>query len=417
MQMKKYKLGEIGKVCMCKRILKEQTNQFFGIPFYKIGTFGGIPDVFIDRKIFESYKKLYSYPKKGDVLISAAGTIGRTVIFDGAESYFQDSNIVWIDNDESKVLNKYLYYCYKNLKWFSSKGSTILRLYNDNIRNSEIIVPDIQSQQKIASVLSSIDSKIALNKKINAELEKMAKQLYDYWFVQFDFPNSDGKPYKSSGGKMVYNAELKREIPEGWKVKQIKDLLDCEISGDWGEENIKANYKYKVNCIRGCDMVDMTNLPTRYILESNTKKLLKSDDFIIEISGGSPTQSTGRIVHITETILERFESKVICSNFCHGVRLNNKNFVGYFLFMWSLFNQNGIFFNFEGKTSGLKNFQFDVFMNNYWYFPNEDIVKKFNEKYKSTKRKIDHNENEIVRLTQLRDQILPLLMNGQVSVE
>ena len=128
MELTKYKLGEIGNVCMCKRILKEETSPDYEIPFYKIGTFGNEADVFISKEQFEEYKQKYSYPKVGDVLISAAGTIGRTVVFDGEPSYFQDSNIVWIDNDETKVLNKYLFYCYKNIQWYTSKGSTILRL-------------------------------------------------------------------------------------------------------------------------------------------------------------------------------------------------------------------------------------------------------------------------------------------------
>lgn len=98
-------LGEIGEPCMCKRILKEQTSPTGDIPFYKIGTFGGIPDAYISRELFEQYKEQYNYPKKGTLLLSAAGTIGRVVVFDGKDSYFQDSNIVWIDNDETKVTN------------------------------------------------------------------------------------------------------------------------------------------------------------------------------------------------------------------------------------------------------------------------------------------------------------------------
>ena len=208
----------------------------------------------------------------------------------------------------------------------------------------------LEIQQKIATVLSSLEDKIALNRRINAKLEQMAKHLYDHWFVQFDFPNAEGKPYKASGGKMVYNETLKREIPEGWEVKKISDLLECDISGDWGEEEIKGKHKYKVNCIRGCDMVDMTNLPVRYILESNSKKLLKKDDFVIEISGGSPTQSTGRIVQITDEIIKRFNGKVICSNFCHGIRINDKDYVSYFLQMWNMFYVNNIFFNYDFTT-------------------------------------------------------------------
>jgi len=225
MELKRYKLGEIGEIRMCKRILKEETNSVGGVPFFKIGTFGGQADVFITKEKFEEYKNAYSYPKKGDVLISAAGTIGRTVVFDGKDAYFQDSNIVWIENDESKVLNEYLFYCYKNIRWTTSVGSTILRLYNDDIRNTDIIVPPLSEQKKIASVLSTLDDKIALNKKMNQKLEAMAKRLYDYWFVQFDFPDKNGRPYKTTGGKMEYNPTLKREIPVGWEVKTIGDYL------------------------------------------------------------------------------------------------------------------------------------------------------------------------------------------------
>ena len=164
------KLGEVGSVSMCRRIFKEQTSESGEIPFYKIGTFGKTADAFISRELYEEFKSKYNFPKKGDILMSASGSIGRTVVYDGSDAYYQDSNIVWINNDESKVLNQYLYYCYKNIHWFTSKGSTILRLYNDNIRNAEITVPDLQSQQKIATVLSNIDQKISINREINRNL-------------------------------------------------------------------------------------------------------------------------------------------------------------------------------------------------------------------------------------------------------
>ena len=132
--MKKIKLGDIGSVRMCKRTLKEETNSEGGIPFYKISTFGNVADVFIDKDKYENYKTRFSYPKKGEVLISAAGTIGRTVIYNGEDAYFQDSNIVWIENEEKEVLNSFLYYAYQNVRWKTSNGSTILRLYNDDLR-------------------------------------------------------------------------------------------------------------------------------------------------------------------------------------------------------------------------------------------------------------------------------------------
>jgi len=151
-------LGEIGGVRMCKRVLKHQTREHGDVPFYKIGTFGGVPDAFIPQSLFDEFRRKYSFPKKGDVLISAAGTIGRTVIYDGAPAYFQDSNIVWIDNDESKATNAYLWHRYQVTKWSVSHGGTVARLYNDNLRTKiHIPVPSLSEQRAIAEALSDVD--------------------------------------------------------------------------------------------------------------------------------------------------------------------------------------------------------------------------------------------------------------------
>ncbi len=152
----KVRLGDIGKPCMCKRVMKHQTTRYGEIPFYKIGTFGNTADAFISKKLFLEYKTKYSFPKKGDILISASGTIGRAVIYDGKPAYFQDSNIVWIDNDETLVKNDFLFYAYSNVKW-DTEHTTILRLYNDNFRNTLIPLPPLNEQIAIANILSDVD--------------------------------------------------------------------------------------------------------------------------------------------------------------------------------------------------------------------------------------------------------------------
>lgn len=160
-------LSSIGEVKMCKRILKEQTTESGDVPFYKIGTFGKEPDAFIPRTLYEYFKSAYPYPKKGTILISAAGTIGRTVVFDGTDAYFQDSNIVWIDNKEDKVKNSYLEHYFKVISWKSENGGTISRLYNDNLRSTFICYPkDKDEQSRIATALSDVDELIETLKKL-----------------------------------------------------------------------------------------------------------------------------------------------------------------------------------------------------------------------------------------------------------
>ncbi|OHR69920.1 restriction endonuclease subunit S [Haemophilus sp. HMSC71H05] len=181
-------LGDVGPVRMCKRILKNQTASSGDIPFYKIGTFGKKPDAYISNELFQEYKQKYSYPKKGDILISASGTIGRTVIFDGENSYFQDSNIVWIDNDETLVLNKYLYHFYKIAKWGIAEGGTIQRLYNDNLKKVKISIPQLKEQQRIVSILDKFETLTnSITEGLPLAIEQSQKRYEYYRELLLDF--------------------------------------------------------------------------------------------------------------------------------------------------------------------------------------------------------------------------------------
>ena len=177
----KIQLSDVGKVSMCKRIMKAETSSSGDVPFYKIGTFGKKADAYISREKFDEYRNTYSYPKKGDILISAAGTIGRTVVYNGEDAYYQDSNIVWIENDESIVLNRYLFYCYQMQPWVASTGGTIARLYNDNISKAKITVPSIKEQNRIVEILDRFDTLCNdLTAGLPAEIEARQKQ-YEYY--------------------------------------------------------------------------------------------------------------------------------------------------------------------------------------------------------------------------------------------
>ncbi|MBH9983070.1 restriction endonuclease subunit S [Bartonella sp. B10834G6] len=169
------RLGDIAEICMCKRIFAEQTTVSGDIPFFKIGTFGKTPNAYISRSLFEKYKKEYSFPDKGDILLSAAGTLGKTVIYDGSPAYFQDSNIVWLKIDRKQITNEYLKQYYNVINWASPEGSTISRLYNGIIQATTVNLPPLSEQSAIATSLSDADNLIVSLQKLIAK-KKAIKQ-------------------------------------------------------------------------------------------------------------------------------------------------------------------------------------------------------------------------------------------------
>ena len=176
------KLGDVGTVLMCKRVFKEQTGDKGDIPFYKIGTFGGTPDAFISRDLFENLKSKYSYPKKGNILLSAAGTIGRAVVYNGEDAYYQDSNIVWLDHDDT-LMDDYLFQFYAMTTWDNLEGGTVKRLYNGLLLDKDISIPSVEEQCLIADFLSEFDEAISAAKKELELWKEMKKGLLQQMFV------------------------------------------------------------------------------------------------------------------------------------------------------------------------------------------------------------------------------------------
>lgn len=176
------KLGALGSVAMNKRIFKGETSEDGEIPFYKIGTFGGVADSFISRARFEEYKQKYPYPEIGDILISASGSIGRTVEYMGEEAYYQDSNIVWLKHD-NRLVNSFLKQFYSIVKWNGIEGTTIKRLYNKNILETEIPLPSLEEQQAIGELFSNLDDLISSTQSKIGELKTLKKKLLQEMFV------------------------------------------------------------------------------------------------------------------------------------------------------------------------------------------------------------------------------------------
>ena len=271
----KISLGDIGPICMCKRILKSQTNTVEGVPFYKIGTFGKKADAYISKETFDEYRSKYSFPKKGDVLISAAGTIGRTVVYDGKPAYFQDSNIVWIDNNESVVLNSYLRYCYELKPWKVSSGGTIQRLYNDNIAKAIITVPSLDVQNRIVNVLDNFEKICSdLNIGLPAEIEARQKQ-YEYYRDKL-------LTFAETGNTILSRAEQSRA--EQSRAEQSRALIKL------------------LQYVFGYAMLPLSEVANVFRGEYITKKNENAGNIPVILGGQEPAYYIDRANHIGEIV-------------------------------------------------------------------------------------------------------------------
>ena len=171
------KIGEDCSVLMCKRIFANQTSEQGDVPFYKIGTIGAEPDAFISKELFDEYKAKYNYPRKGEVMITCAGTVGKTIVFNGDDSYYQDSNIVWLSNPKQLYINSFLNYYLTRVNWNKLNSTTITRIYNDNLRELVIKYPCVKEQEKIVSLLSLLDQRIAVQSKVIEKLKSLIREL------------------------------------------------------------------------------------------------------------------------------------------------------------------------------------------------------------------------------------------------
>ena len=177
------RIGDFCEVQMCKRVFKEQTTPDGDVPFYKIGTIGGLPDAYISRSLYEEYKRKYSFPRKGEFLISCAGTVGKCVLYDGEDAYYQDSNIVWLRNNSPEVSNDYLYILVSNVDWATLNSTTITRIYNDNLRELSFYIPPLQMQKRIADYIFALSSRIEAEQKLLAKLQQEKVGLLQHLFI------------------------------------------------------------------------------------------------------------------------------------------------------------------------------------------------------------------------------------------
>lgn len=238
------KLGDIGSVEMCRRIFKEETSAEFEIPFFKIGTFGGEADTYITREKFEEYKAKFAYPQRGDLLLSASGSIGRVVEYDGDEAYYQDSNIVWL-NHHGKINNKFLKAFYEIVSWSGIEGTTIKRLYNKNILETDISLPSLPEQTAIGSFFQDIDQLISLQQR---KLEVLKEQKKTYLKLLFPTKGQTKPALRFAGfeddWKEVKLGEVTERITR--KNKHLESTLPLTISAQYGLIDQETFFNKKV---------------------------------------------------------------------------------------------------------------------------------------------------------------------------
>lgn len=311
--------------------------------------------------------------------------------------------------DEEKADTEFLYYKLKTqYEKLRSLSSGVRKNLNSNdIKEFEISIPNLHNQQKIASVLSALDDKIELNNKINAELEAMVKTLYDYWFAQFEFPNVEGKPYKSSGGKMIYNGTLKREIPDGWEVKSLEELGNFKNGVNYNPSNpgkIPCSIINVRNISNSSFFLKNTDLDIIYLEENDVRKYSVDENSIIIARSGIPGAAR---------LISDYAPNTLYCGFAIRYQLENtslKNLVFFYLKSIEENIKNG-----SGGTI-MKNVNQATLNNLKTIMPTDNILMKFNSLINPIFKKISNIEKQNQELAQLRDWLLPMLMNGQVKV-
>jgi type I restriction enzyme S subunit len=415
-ELKKYKLSEIAYIKMGQSPDGESCNEDgVGIPL--LNGPSEFTDFYPIPKQFTINAKRFS--EEGEILFCVRGsTTGRMNWSNG--TYAIGRGLASITHKEGKQLNHFLkYLIHSNLDSIlkAANGSTFPNLTSDIFASFELTVPDLPTQQKIASVLSSLDAKIELNNRINTELEAMAKTLYDYWFVQFDFPNAEGKPYKSSGGKMVWSEELKREIPEGWEVNKLDNVIDLildhrgktplKLGGDWVSQDegvVAISAKHVKNGkLEGLETANRVGFDM--FEKWMPEKLIDGD-----------------ILMTSEAPLGEFFFILNYTNYCmsqrlFAIRADKQNVLPLYLF-YELSKGNG-YSQIIGSKSGST--VFGIRQNELRKInilkPDLRLQKEFEKISLPMIAQIRINEQENQQLAHLRDWLLPMLMNGQVAVE
>lgn len=351
----------------------------------------------------ETYQTWFrAHPIPGDILFVNKGTPGRVCLVPDPVDFCIAQDMIALRADESKIYPKYLFTVLRSREiqqqiYNTNVGDVIPHFKKQFLDQLLIPIPERSIQESIGDLYYVLSLKAERNKKINDNLRQQAQALFKKWFVD----NPD--------------AIL-------WKEGTFSNLIEKTISGDWGKDSPSGNNTEMVYCIRGADIPEVRagnkgKMPTRYILPKNyAAKQLVDGDIVVEISGGSPTQSTGRAAAVSDALLARYDKGMVCTNFCKALK-PRAGYSMYVYYYWQYLYDRDIFFSYENGTTGIKNLDINGFIETEpIVIAPEDLVEKFDAVCQTVFSKIYANGMENEQLALVRDTILPKLMSGEIDV-
>ncbi|WP_298836702.1 restriction endonuclease subunit S [Clostridium sp.] len=428
-EWKEVKLGEVANV-LSGYGFKSKDFRDYGIPVIKIKNIVP-PYVTLDEVQYVSQelsdeRNRYKI-KYGDILISltgsnvnqfasAVGKVGRVkinkeMLLNQRVGKFEilDENIYNLDFLYYSISTEDMHY---KLAINAGGAANQANISPSLIKSMDLPCPSICEQKAIVAILSPLDDKIELNNLIIKTLEEIEQTIFKSWFIDFE-PFKDKKFEDSDIGS----------IPEGWRIGTLGELISDTLSGDWGKEMSQGNFTEEVTCIRGADIPEIASgkkgkPATRFILKKNLeKKQLSAGQIIIEISGGSPTQSTGRTALITEELVTRSVKPLICTNFCRALSLKKNSYSTFLYSMLQYLYKINLFFQYENGTTGIKNLDTNNLFNKYQIIiPTDEIMVEYEAVFSTLIKSIYKNGSQSDKLLVIRNTILPKLMRGEIRV-
>lgn len=393
--------------------------------------------VYVDKASYDFLRKSALEP--GDIVIANVGANAGTVFRVprlGTRMTLGPNAVLCRPRDANNLRREFLYYYLASDSGQESlrsilSGSAQPKFNKTDLRSLSIPVPPPSEQWAIAHILGTLDDKIELNRRMNETLEAMARALFKSWFVDFDpvRAKAEGrdpglpKPVADLLPDSFEDLEL-GGIPKGWEMGVLDQLADVVLGGDWGGDEQDAERSAAVRCIRGADIPDLQiggtgKMPVRFLKPSSlAKRRLNDGDLVVEISGGSPTQSTGRPVLVSRELLGRLHLPLVCSNFCRLLKLRSPAF-SKFVYLWlRLLYANDEFLQFENGTTGIKNLAFTLFSSSFKFcVPPPDVLEAFDLRVAPLFNRQQANAADTDTLAALRDTLLPKLISGELRVK